>query len=161
MSVNIVLNRTNDRRGLIEWHYMAQSVKSFTASRKCQPWDLPSPCREPCVDESSVWLKLQRHFSSLSGGCSFSLICSLLNASPEGHFDGLRVKEEEKFTWHFLGAAFTVDRGKVVGFHLLNTLIPKLSPKKPTSNLNSIKEGVILPCTFFLFYSESWSSAHH
>lgn len=91
--------------------------KPSKTSKKYRPWDSAQPCLEPCVDESSVRLKLQRHVSSLSRGCSFSLIFTQPNPSAEGHFDDLEERwwwwwGGEKFACHFLGTDLTaVDGG--------------------------------------------------
>lgn len=101
-----------------DWRALAQSVKSFQILKKFQVWVPLQPCLEPCVDESSVWLKHQRHFSSPGGGCFSQLI---LSNSPEGWRSGgggggwgCGGKKGEKFTWHFLGAApATADGSKM------------------------------------------------
>lgn len=127
----------NDRRGS-DWHALAQSVKSFQTLKKLQVWVPLQPCLEPCVDESSVWLKHQRHFSSPGGGCFSQLI---LSNSPEGwrRAGGEGRKVYLALSWSGSGCC---------GWEQ-NELLVMLQLIKPPTLWNTIKERMSLRCMCF------------
>lgn len=102
-----------------------------------------------------MWLKLQRHVSSLSRGCSFSLILALLNASPEGHFDGLgeRKKKKKSLLGTFLEQLWPLWIGAKLtagSITVIKHFVWSRNHKNTASRSNSIKEGSGLAVHVFI-----------